>query len=70
MSLRSIKVSKEQLAILVSERAKPQHARLSWTEMCEILNNTGPSVKNENQWLAVNIEAFTLYFTNAHITLY
>lgn len=60
------------MSILVSERSKPQHEKLSWTEMSIILNAEGPSIKTASQWSVVNMEQsycnlqiFSLLFFNS-----
>lgn len=55
-SFPSRKASKEQLSILSLEMAKPIHEKVSWTELSEILNSEGPTVKSAMQWKQVNID--------------
>lgn len=49
-------MSKEQLSVLILERSKPEHSKMSWDNLSEILNAKGPSIKNAQAWKNVNIK--------------
>lgn len=49
-------VNKKQLKILIEEKAKPVHERLSWVKISKLLNGEGPCIKNAFKWQMVNME--------------
>lgn len=55
MQNRSQQPDKQQLAVIMKEKAKPANAQLSWAEIAKILNSTGPCIKNIHGWQKVSI---------------
>lgn len=52
----SVELSKKQLSILILEKSKPKHEKLSWHELSKVLNSEGPYIKKTNKWKEVNIK--------------
>lgn len=49
-------MSKNQLKILIEEKAKRGHELLSWPKISKILNAEGPCIKSAYLWKVVNIK--------------